>query len=328
MDTPPSGSPVPGPAAKNIPVRQIGAPPAPRTYPKPPPILTRVFFLCFKPESWAETARYPLHVTLIPLLLVILLSAVAMAAFDASRMMRSLQSFAAGYDKAYPPLRIDSKGVVSAEGDLPAPIRFDLEVPHARRLPVWIDPTGKTAVESLKPPRVLISDQKIFLVKDPDHPLIFSIPDLARGLNIVLPPRDAYKPIDGTSLARFVEKLAPLVVLMGMGWAVILMIVDLLWSALMMFLFSPLVTIAAAGPRPETGPDRRLLLPRRAAIRMVAGSLVPLVAANAILHVLGHPVEAVLRDFTLLFWFLVVAGMAVWTGLVARKMYGQAAQKN
>lgn len=323
MDTPPSGSPAP---AKNMPVRQIGARPAPRSYPKPPPLLTRVFLLCFKPESWAETARYPLHVTLIPLVLVIVVSAIVMAAFDTSRVIGSLQTFAAGYDKANPPLRMDSKGKISAPAEFAAPMQFDLEVPYARRLPVWIDPTGKTTPESLKPPRVLINDEKIILLKDPDHPLIFSIPELAQGLKIVLPAKDTFKPIDGTSLARFVEKLAPMLVLMGMGWAVVLMIVDLLWSALMMFLFSPLVTIATAGARPEMGPDRRLILPRRAAIRMVAGTLVPLVAANAVLHVLGHPVEAVMKDFTLLFWFAVVSGMAVWTGFVARKMYGQPAR--
>ena len=92
----------------------------------------------------------------------------------------------------------------------------------------------------------------------------------------------------------------------------------------MIFLLSPMVILAAAGPRPDSGPDKRLILPRRAACRIVAGLLVPLVLASAGMRAAGHPLSASLHQFAFFFWMLAAAAMAIWAGVLAKKMYAPA----
>ena len=61
----------------------------------------------------------------------------------------------------------------------------------------------------------------------------------------------------------------------------------------------------------------RLILPRRAAYRMAAGLLVPLVLLDAVLNALGHPVAGLLGgQGAIIFWFLAAgcsrSGPASW----------------
>ncbi len=328
MDTPQPPSPAPQPPRNPISARS-GAAPSPglpqagalrgtRSYPKPPPLLVRLLLLCFKPEAWAETARYPLHVTLIPLLLAIVIGAIAISYGETSRLVASLQNFAATYEEHhYPPLQLDSKGVLSVDGDLPDPIRFELS-----GMPVLIDPTGKTRPDSLKYNAIVITDKNAVLVSEEGSPFSVPLTTASMFLAAKIPAPGTTKIIDGPSLRVFVANRLPNFVFSGALAVVFQVFIDSIWATLMMLLLSPLVTLAAAGPRPEAGTDRRLMLPRRAAYRMAAGLLVPAVLISAGFRASGHPLQATLGMFTLGFWFLATGGMAIWTGILARRMYG------
>src|SRR3569832_2140118 len=91
-----------------------------RRFPRPPAFIPRFLMLCFRPDSWAEAARYPTYITLLPLILASIIGAVAIAAGETSQMVRSLETFAADYDAKhhYPPLEINSAGILSAKGEL------------------------------------------------------------------------------------------------------------------------------------------------------------------------------------------------------------------
>jgi hypothetical protein len=86
---------------------------------------------------------------------------------------------------------------------------------------------------------------------------------------------------------------------------------------MMMFFISPLITLVAS-----VG-ERSLLLPRRAAYRMAAALLIPLLIFNAVMQVAGYPISGAFGgEIGWLIWFGAAAGLAVWTGIMARNMFG------
>lgn len=130
-----------------------------RPYPAPPPFLARIFLLCFRPESWAQTARYPTYVTLIPLLLAIILGAGLATAGQAYRQGAALWAFAGSYDKHYPAVEVAGDGTLKALDKLDYPIR----VP-AFGLVLLVDPTGKTNPETVSwdDTVALVTDKSVF----------------------------------------------------------------------------------------------------------------------------------------------------------------------
>jgi hypothetical protein len=292
-------------------------------------LITRLVLLTLKPEAWAETARYPLHVTLLPLLLAILLGAVAVTSAQTYRLIGALQSFAATYDQKYPALEFDSSGVLSAKGELPDPIRFNLpDMLTQSEMPVLIDPTGKTTPESIKSSGFFITDKNA-VVTSPDGPA-FTLPltTAVMFIEMRVPGPGTSKLINGAALQEAVTNRIPGVILSGVMTIFLLSLGEAAWAAFMIFLLSPMVILAAAGPRPESGPDKRLILPRRAAARIVAGLLVPLVLANAALRASGHPLQGSLHQFAFFFWILAAAAMAIWAGVLAKKMFAPAGNRN
>jgi len=297
-----------------------------RRFPKPPAFIPRFLMLCFRPESWAEAARYPTYITLLPLILAIVIGAAAIAGGETSRLVKSLETFAADYDAKnhYPALEINSAGVLSAKGELKEPIRL-----HLPTMEVLVDPTGKTVADSLKlPPTWFISDREIVLI-GPDGP----VSPMFRGsiANVLSTPFSEFKlpkagetsVIDQAVLANYIATHKPLFMLSGIGVGVMQIIAEAIWAAVMMFLICPLIMLATAGPRLHgDAPDRRLILPKRAAYRMAAALLIPIILVSAILRAAGHPVYDVLGgQGAMLFWFFSAGALAIWTGIMARQMF-------
>jgi len=280
--------------------------------------------LCLRPETWPETARYPTHVTLLPLLAAILLAALLAASGQIYRQIQSLSQFAATYDRYYPPLEINGDGVLSAQGELKAPIR----VPVFGRW-VLVDPTGKTNPETIEWGNVtgVIND----------HQLVNFNPFTGRLSSQALsewfkPPYGFLHPpkqgetqvIAGGNIQAAVQDGIPVFVFLGLCWAGLQALAEAAWVAAILFLMSPVVMLAAAGaPGHAVAPSRALLLPRRVALRMVAGFLLPLVLLDGILRAAGHPIADVLGwNGSMFFWFIAALALSIWTGLMAKRMYG------
>jgi hypothetical protein len=281
--------------------------------------------LCLRPESWAEAARYPSHVTLVALALVVVLAAALIAGSDAVRLSGALQDFAQGYDShPYPALELHSDGTLSADGPLPEPIRIQLPTPGAV---ILVDPTGKTVPETIKTPGVLfLTDKEILAMSDQGPAFRYSLAGILGGplSPVALPPAGQTRRIDGAAMQGFLHSHQAIFVGGAIMAGVFTFFAEALWAAVMMFLLCPIVMLATAGPRlnPEV-PDRRLILPKRAAYRMAAAVLVPLIALGAVLHASGHPVAALLGgEGSILFWFFSAGALAIWTGFMARRMYG------
>lgn len=299
---------------------------AARSYPKPPPLWMRFLGLCLRPESWAETARYPTWVTLAPLLLAVVLGAAGVGVSDTWRVFRGVREFAAGYEaKGYPALEINSDGVLSAKAPLEHPIRIDL--PNAV---VIVDPTGKTTAESVGDPSLLVNDKEVAIVGPTGSVLSVALPTVLQAYGVELPAAGQTKIITKETMVAFLDRHAAVYVGVGSFMALLLQVFgETLWVLMMLFVLCPLVIIAAAGPLadPEAR-DRRLILPKRAAYRMAAGLLVPLVMLGAVLRTIGHPVQGLLGpQGAMLFWFVGAACLALWTGWMAKKMYGAKARR-
>ena len=294
-----------------------------RRYPKPPVLPLRLVLLCLRPETWAEVARYPTWVVMVPLVLTVILGTAAAATGQTKRAVDQLREFAASYDSHYPPLELSSDGTLSVKGDLSAPIR----VPLLGGV-VLVDPTGKTRVETIRSEsvRVLVTDKELVSVADEGRTRwtlkSFLTPLLGPG---GLPPAGQTRTLDGKTMAQLIDDKVGIAAAMGVGAFIIEAAGEALWVAMMMILACPIIMLAAAGPRlnPDA-PDRRLLLPRRAAYRMAAGLLVPLVMLSAILRAIGHPIyESLGLQGAWFFWFFAAGALAVWTGLMAKRMYGR-----
>ena len=220
-------------------------------------------------------------------------------------------------------LEYTSDGVLHAKADLASPIRFENA---SSSIALWgvvlIDPTGKTVPESIKSPTILVTDKEIAVVTgNGDAP----VSHRALAKLFVPPPAGQTQIINGTTMKDFLKDYGSATgLLFGFTVALFLALGNALWAAFMMFLISPLIMLAAAGGiKTGDGPDRRLLLPRRAAYRMAAATLVPLLMLGAGLQATGHPVMLLLGpQGGTLFWFFSASALGIWTGFMARKMYG------
>lgn len=340
-DTPPTPPTGPGqparPTGKSVHPRSPQPAEAPR-YPKPPALPVRLLMLIFRPESWAEAARYQSKYTVVPLALAIVLACLGIGVSESARALGAMRQFAANYDRHYPPLEFTSAGTLRATGELKEPIRFQSQ----NGATVLIDPTGKTAPESIKAgPTFFVTDKDIWAISTTDAlptrvgsltqftPLVEFPAPAASAMTATTAPAVTTAPaplavtINGTTMNQFLaEESGGLVVFWTMVHAFGYGVANALWAVLMMLLICPLVLLGAAGPKIGEGPDRRLILPRRAAYRMSAAVLIPLIVFGGVLHALGKPVMNLLGfEGSTLFWFFAAAGLALWTGVLAKRLF-------
>jgi HAMP domain-containing protein len=258
------------------------------------------------------------------LIAAILLGAALATAGQTYRQISSLQQFAATYDQYYPPMELSSEGVLSVKGELKAPVR----VPALGGV-VLVDPTGQTNPETSASEGVfaLITDRQVVVLNGAEKPPRQGLAEYAvppYGL-FQLPAKGQVKVIDGTTIRAVVhEKVFPPMIILSLFWAVAQALGEAAWAVAIVFMMGPVIILTAAGMRGDgVAPIRTMILPRRAASRMVVGFLVPLVLAGAILRAVGRPIADVLGlSGAMLFWFGAALGLAVWTGFMAKRMYG------
>ncbi|HEY4329251.1 MAG TPA: hypothetical protein VGN88_05910, partial [Phycisphaerae bacterium] len=249
--TPPESSPQPGrtPGAKpSQALRRAyqGSKPSsrpPRSYPKPPPLIQRFLRLCLLPESWAQAARYPTHVTLVPLILTIFFGIFIVAVAQTTRQVVHLQEFAATYDAKYPPLEINSEGILSVKGELKGPIRVPLMGSD-----VLVDPTGKTVPLEENATHifaVVSSDHVETVTRDSD-----GNPAEQRTLKqLAMPPLSVFdlpeagktRVIDGPVISNYLSNRMPLFIGGGIMVFAGQLAAESLWALAMVIFLSPLI---------------------------------------------------------------------------------------
>lgn len=336
-DTPPSPSRGDTSAKSQAPASH--APIRSRRYPTPPALPLRLLLLCLRPESWAEAARYPTRITILPLFLAILIAGIAIGIGESSRALAHMRTFAANYDALYPPLEF-SNGTLRATRDLPQPIRFD----HPTGGSILVDPTGKTAPDHIKSgPSFFISDRDLWIIGGNDSAPVrlLSLSTLAFPTEkaYTLTPSSAPPPvatapavaaaapapvtINTQTLTHYIHQNSLATTILWTFFTTAFTgAVNSIWAILIMVLICPLVLLAAAGPRIGDAPDRRLILPRRAAYRISAALLVPLIIFGGFMHAAGKPLFSILGfEGATLFWFFAAAALALWSGFLAKRMY-------
>jgi hypothetical protein len=276
-----------------------------RKYPRPPALWIRLLALCFRPESWAEAARYPLWVTLLSLIAALFIGAFGSGIGAGREAVRSLALFGRNYDAHYSALELNGDGQLSVRGEWKGPIRIGSYV---------IDPTGKTDLESV-PPTVgalvgasTVSYQMIGLVA----PIKTSFP-----FSLLMPEKGAVTVINGAYINDLVKRRQSAIFLFfAVGTFFLKLLAESLWIAVTMYLISPMVIIGAA-----VG-GRGLMIPRRVAYRIAGAVLVPLVIFSGILQATGYPASATLgEEGALLLWCAAACAMAAYAGVLARRLY-------
>jgi hypothetical protein len=262
---------------------------------------------CLKPESWPAAARYPSRFTLIPLILAIVIAAAIIGSADGVRFTGNLEKYAADF----PALEINSDGILKYKEPRTEPVRFKFS-----RGQIVLDPANTSKIDVSKTPNTYLITDRDFVVPgafgtDTHYPLS-TLPTYG----VPLPEKGKTDTFDANSLRNFAPRLGiALAFVVSLGQ----FIGDVLWAAMMMFFISPLITLVAS-----VG-DRSLILPRRAAYRMAAALLIPLIIFNAAMHLAGYPIADAFGgggEIAWLIFFGAAAALAVWTGIMARHMFG------
>jgi hypothetical protein len=288
-----------------------------RRYPKPPPFLKRLVLLVLKPEAWAAAAQYPFWVTLLPLLLALSIASAAVAVGGTARLLTQLDTFAQFYDSHYPTLHINSDGKLSVEGAATQPVDFS-----SADAPFLIDTTGKTNFDLVKGnDAVLITDHLIYQRFQGANLPPGSISERLPWAWFI-PEKGQTTTIDTSHIQTFMAEYRPQI-MMGAGFLIGFMkfIGEFLWVAITLFFIRPMIMVGAAMGK------QSLVMPKRAAYRIGAALLVPVVLFGGIMQGLGYSAGSVVGEENgLIFWCFASGALAVWAGVMAKKMYAPKAR--
>lgn len=264
-------------------------------------VFKRVVILCFKPEAWADMARYPLRYTIGTVLLAVILSALLTAIAAGRTLVHELAELAGQYDRHFATLTFNDGKLSAPEGTHPDKLpRFELGTGI-----IVVDPTGKTRIEDL-PENSVLFDETTIHVKE---------------MGTVFHDTESYKKfakmgmanqkINGLALKRFVSDIGgALGTLCGIVAFFVFLLSNGLWALVIGFLTSPLARIAAPNLR----------MPRGMPYRISGAITVPLLILGGVLELIGHPPRSVLgAEGAALFWFFAAAAMAFWAGYLLNR---------
>lgn len=278
-----------------------------RRYPKPPHLVKRVVLLCVRPEQWPEAARYPLHVTLLPLLLVVVLAGILSGVMATGRAIPVMKNFAAGYDDRHPPMTYHN-GKLSAETEDGQNGRYYPKFLY-HDTPIVIDPKGNAQAETMSTLYAIIVN---------DSSLVYKLPwgITKQPLADLTPPSTDPIRIDGVYLKKWMDTYGPgvaLVLGITVGFGSIL--TNLLWAGVMAFLICPVVLLGAY----------QLMMPKRVAYRLAFAVTIPLVVVGGILEACNvAPAKVVGLDYSPIIWFFAAVALAFWAGMMANHIYQSA----
>lgn len=291
-------------------------------YPKPPAFPQRLLRMCIRPEEWAEAARYPLWRTLLLALLAIVLGAVILGAGEVRRDLAAVRTFAVSYDKTYPPLRIDSAGILS----VPQPLKEPLTIPiggGGSSSSIVVDPSGQATFESIKTDAAMLITDKTIGTR---FGATVWQTTIQRAFPGELPAKGQTLIIDSKWLTELVDAWGWV---FGLAALILIMLFKIisngLWVLLMMFFCAPLIMLAARG---GAGPGGGLVIPKRVAYRIGAAVTIPLVIFEGLSQGFGYSVGGLVGpQNALLFWIFAAAALALWAGYLARTIFAPPVQR-
>lgn len=311
VEAPPPAAPGTRRTGGSLPPSPTTPPRLIRRYPTPPPLLKRTLVLVFRPETWAEAARYPFRVTMAPLLLTILLVAAVMAVYQGSRALHFARDFAAGYDAAYPAMEFKDGKLTALPAEGKEPVRVLVaDMPfYMDPMLVVVDPTGKVSADSIPYTNALVVN---------DSAVVFKKLNRVSGrdqLNTqaLADYRFPDGAINGTTLQAAVASHGSLIAgFAGSATFAYFFLKELLWAAAMTFLTAPLVMFGA----------HHLTMPKRVAYRIAAAVQIPLIVLAATLHLAGvGPARLMPGDWAVVLWGVATAALAFWAGMLANSVY-------
>ncbi len=257
----------------SLPIKQ----PVPRrAYPKPPSILRHIALLCARPDQWAQAARYPMYVTLIPVIVTILLASLFLSINSATSSLQFIRNFAQTYDQRFTPLTF-SKGVLTgqATADKHFP-QFNLKMPGPfQPMTVKFDPAIQATPSATDSPTVVFSNRAVY-----SPGLTLTYEDLNTLLMATLaPPTDPFI-INSAGIVNYLHaRKLPLLIFIGFIALIHTLVRNLLWSLLTAFLVTPFVQLAG----------QRLAIPYRVAWRIAFSINVPQMILGACLEIVDMP---------------------------------------
>jgi hypothetical protein len=294
-------------------------------------MLARIALLCVRPEYWPQAARFPLSATLWPVVLVGVVMSALVSLSAMRSVMQTYNAFAASYDGQFFPMQVSggklSRLATTQPAGAPALVAPTFTL---RNIPYW---SGRLA--QMKPTQVIFDPDKNVrldvvdgqaMIHITDTEMIWTTPGsdfysdsgdagvarapLAPLLAPLLADQDVI--INGQTLQHATQKKSEIAIAVFLTTFICHCLSSLLWAFLMGVLMIPVVLFSAA----------RLAMPRHVAFRIGLAVTVPLLVVGGILEATGALAQtSVPADLLPIFWCLCAAGMALWSGILANRIY-------
>ena len=306
------------PASDNNPASRPGGNSAGPPQHQPPRFFRRLGLLLLRPEQWAESAMFPYRYVLGPLLFIILVVSVPLAAHVAGELVNVEEAAVGQYDQSFKPMLL-SHGTLKI---LPAPGKKILLL-NQPDYELRVDITGrKTAADLHQPMGLLVTNDKLYTkVFSATQTLPLSRVQryflLAAGNTAVLHVPVNKLPdvtVNSKSLRLLLRYLRPALVLaIGLILFGFNVVKFLGWALIMTVLISPGVMIL----------NQHLAMPLRVAMRIGTAVMIPLVVVRGLLEYFRHsslmPSPGHSGDFYAMVWWLAPLPLGLWAGFLASR---------
>jgi len=286
-----------------------------RPAPRPPAVFRHIVLLCLRPDQWAQAARYPMHATLFPVTLTLLLACTLLALNAGSNAIATFREFARRYDYRFAPL-VFSKGTLSGQAtpDHPLP-RLNFLLGPFLAYEIIFDPAAQAIPASKDPALMLLFNSHAAILRGGNVQQITNYADITPDdpLHTLLAVPTEPFTFNSAGLATYLRAhrigLAALIAIPAFLWNLLRHVV---WTLLISFLVIPFVQLAAP----------RLMIPFRVAWRIALALTVPLLVIGTFLELAGTPLSDTFgADIATVIWGAMAAGMAFWAGLLADTMF-------
>ncbi len=285
---------------------------------KPPRFIVRTLLLLAEPHYWAKAALYPLRYTLWPLIFVALISGGIIGSRLAGDGLKQMNRIAQGYDAMYAPMVISDGKLSVAVNSKKPPFHIEsagISIQIAQGPAVTPVPAATTML--ITPTAIdvhEISGQQVMIPMSRVQRLLLA----AGGSTLSVKTPVAQLPavqINSASLQELLQRSGGVIYWL-IAWCagIVAWGLMLLWSAIMGLLAMVLVAMI----------NRDIGMPARVAARIAFAVMVPLVALQAVLALLGltpGEVSGAALGVLQALWMMAPLAMALWAGALANRMF-------
>ncbi|NNM86678.1 MAG: hypothetical protein HKL96_13085 [Phycisphaerales bacterium] len=285
---------------------------------KPPRFIPRTLLLLAEPHYWAKAALYPLRYTLWPLIFVALISGGIIGSRLAGDGLKQMDRIAKGYDAMYAPMVISNGKLSVVPNSKKPPFHLKSEGISIQIAQGTAVPPSAAATTMVITPTEIdvheISGQQAMIPMSRVQRLLLA----ASGSTLSIKTPVAQLPavqINSASLQDMLQRSGGVIYWL-IAWCagIVAWGLMLLWSAMMGLLALVLVAMM----------NRDIGMPARVAARIAFAVMVPLVALQAVLALLGFTpgeVSGAALGVLQALWMMAPLAMALWAGTLANRMF-------